>query len=152
MANQKLTQRPEATTLADNDLVHVVVDPAGTPTTKRITAANLRLAVASRIPQNPQSANYTAVLADGGGHLLHPVGDNNPRTFTIPANASVPFPIGTAITFVNKINVLTIAINSDTLTFSDDGSTGSRSLAANGVATALKITSTEWLISGIGLS
>lgn len=104
------------------------------------------------IPQNSQSADYTAVLADRGCHLFHPVGDNNPRTFTIPANASVAYPVGTAITFVNKINTLTIAITSDTLTWAEDSSTGSRSLAANGIATALKITSTEWLISGTGLS
>lgn len=104
------------------------------------------------IPQNSKSADYTAVIADRGWHLFHPVGDNNARTFTIPANASVAFVIGTAITFVNKINVLSIAITSDTLTWAEDGSTGTRALAANGIATALKITSTEWLISGVGLS
>lgn len=104
------------------------------------------------IPQNSKSADYTAVIADRGCHIFHPVGDNNPRTFTIPANASVAFAVGTAITFVNKINTLTIAITSDTLTWAEDGSTGSRTLAANGIATALKITSTEWLISGTGLS
>jgi hypothetical protein len=32
------------------------------------------------------------------------------------------------------------------------GTTGSRTLAANGVATAIKITSTEWIISGTGLT
>ncbi len=104
------------------------------------------------IPQFSYSADHTAVIGERGGHLFHPAGDNNPRTFTIPANGSVAFPIGTAITFVNKINVLTIAITSDTLIWSEDGSTGSRTLAANGMATALKITSTEWLISGTGLS
>lgn len=104
------------------------------------------------IPQNSQSTNYTAVIADRGFHLFHPSSDNNPRTFTIPANSSVAFAVGTAITFVNKINTLTIAITTDTLTWAKDGSTGSRTLAANGMCTALKITSTEWLISGEGLS
>jgi hypothetical protein len=104
------------------------------------------------IPQDSRSADYTLTLANRGGHIFHPVGDNNPRTFTIPANASVAFRVGTAITFVNKINTLTIAITSDTLTWAEDGTTGSRTLAANGIATALKITSTEWLISGTGLS
>lgn len=104
------------------------------------------------IPQNSQSVDYTAVLADRAFHIFHPTADNNPRTFTIPSNASVPYPIGTAITFVNKINSLTIAINSDTLTMAGTGTTGSRTLAANGIATALKITSTEWIISGEGLT
>lgn len=104
------------------------------------------------IPQNSQSADYSAVIADRGKHIFHPVGDNNPRTFTIPANGSVAFAVGTAITFINKINTITIAITTDTLTWAEDGSTGSRTLAANGIATAIKITSTEWLISGTGLT
>lgn len=104
------------------------------------------------IPQNSQSAAYTTVLKDAGKHILHPAADNNARTFTIDSNANVPYPLGTAITFVNKINVVTIAITSDTLTWAEDGSTGNRSLAANGIATALKIASTEWLISGVGLT
>lgn len=106
----------------------------------------------SNIPQNSQSAAYTAVLADAQKHIFHPSSDNNARTFTIPANSSVAYPIGTALTFVNKINTVTIAINTDTLTLAGAGTTGSRTLAANGIATALKITSTEWMISGTGLT
>lgn len=104
------------------------------------------------IPQNSQSADYTAVIADRGKHLYHPVADDNPRTFTIPANSSVAYAIGTAITFINDQNTLTIAITSDTLVWAEDGSTGSRTLAENGMATAIKVTSTRWIISGTGLS
>lgn len=106
----------------------------------------------SQVPQNSQSAAYTAVLGDAQKHIFHPSSDNNARTFTIPANASVAYPIGTCLMFVNKINTVTIAITSDTLTLAGVGSTGSRTLAANGVATALKIASTEWIISGAGLT
>lgn len=104
------------------------------------------------IPQNSQSADYPIVLVDRGKHIFHPVGDNNPRTFTIPANGSIPFAVGTAITFVNMVNVLSIAITSDTLIWAEDGSTGTRTLASNGIATAIKVTTTSWLISGTGLS
>jgi hypothetical protein len=106
------------------------------------------------IPQNSQSAAYTLVLADSGKHVLHPSADTTARTFTIPANSSVAFPIGTAITFVNQngAGVVTIAITTDTMRLAGDGSTGSRTLAADGVATAIKITSTEWIISGVGLT
>jgi hypothetical protein len=105
------------------------------------------------IPQNSQSAAYTLVLADAGKHIFHPVGDNNARTFTIPANSSVAYPIGTAITFINMaVANVTIAITSDTLTLSSAGTTGSRTLATNGSATCIKITSTQWLISGSGLT
>jgi len=105
------------------------------------------------IPQNSQSAAYTLVLADAGKHIFHPSGDANARTYTIPANSSVAYPIGTAVTFVNMTSqVVTIAITTDTMYLAKDGTTGSRSLAQYGSATALKITSTNWLISGSALT
>lgn len=106
----------------------------------------------SNVPQNSQSTAYTTVLADAQKHILHPSTDNNARTFTIDSNANVAYPIGTAITFVNQINVVTIAITSDTLTLAGTGATGSRTLAAAGIATALKVGTTSWLISGSGLT
>jgi len=105
------------------------------------------------IPQNSQSAAYTLVLGDAGKHIFHPSTDANVRTFTIPANSSVAYPIGTAITFINMTSqVVTIAITSDTMYLSAAGTTGSRSLAQYGSATAIKMTSTTWLISGSGLT
>ena len=104
------------------------------------------------IPVNSQSAAYTTVLADQGKYILHPTADNNARTFTIDSNANVAYPIGTAITFVNQINTVTISITADTLTLAGAGTTGSRTLAANGMATAIKIASTVWFISGSGLT
>ena len=103
-------------------------------------------------PINSQSAAYTLVLADSGKTILHPIADNNARTFTIPANSSVVYPVGTVITFINLINTVTIAITSDTMYLAGDGSTGSRTLAAYGVASAVKVASTTWVISGNGLS
>jgi len=105
------------------------------------------------IPQNSQSAAYTTVLADAGKHIYHPTGDANARTFTIAANASVAYPIGTCITFINETSqAVTIAINTDTLVLAGTGSTGSRTLAQYGVATATKVTSTRWYINGTGLT
>lgn len=106
------------------------------------------------IPQNSKSAAYTTVLSDAGKHILHPSADTTARTFTIDSNANVAYPIGTAITFVNQngAGTVTIAITTDTMRLAGSGTTGSRTLAANGIATALKITSTEWIISGTNLS
>ena len=106
------------------------------------------------IPQNSQSAAYTLVLADSGKQILHPSADTTARTFTIPANGTVAFPIGTAVTFINQngAGVVTIAITTDTMRLAGAGTTGSRTLAANGIATAVKVTSTEWIISGTGLT
>ena len=115
------------------------------------SGANFNSMIASGgvpIAQNSQSTNYVTVLGDGGGQILHPTSDNNARTFTIDSNANVPYAIGTTLTFVNLENTVTIAITSDTLILSGPGTTGSRTLAANSVATALKIGTTTWIISG----
>jgi hypothetical protein len=105
------------------------------------------------VPINSQSAAYTAVLADSGKAILHPSTDANARTFTIPANASVAYPLGTVLTFINMTSqVVTIAITSDTMYLAGPGTTGSRSLAQYGMASAIKMTSTTWIISGSGLT
>src|SRR5688572_11450722 len=63
------------------------------------------------VPQNAQAADYTLVLADSGKHIIHGSGAGAGHTYTIPANASVAFPRGTAITFVNlDSNSISIAI------------------------------------------
>jgi hypothetical protein len=129
-----------------NDVDRVVYDILNDPA----DAAGVNNALP--MAQNSKSADYTLVLGDAQKHILHPTADNNGRTFTIPANASVAYPTGTCITFVNQINTVTIAITSDTLTLAGAGTTGSRTLAANGMATALKVSSTGWVISGTGLT
>jgi hypothetical protein len=80
-----------------------------------------------------QSAAYTLVLTDAGKTILHPDSDDNARTFTIPANGSVAYPVGTVVTFVNMKNTLTIAITTDTMYLAGPGTTGSRTLAEYGV-------------------
>jgi hypothetical protein len=103
-------------------------------------------------PVNSQSADYTLVLADSGKTIFHPVSDDNARTFTIPANSSVAYAVGTVVTFVNLINTVTIAITTDTMYLAGAGTTGSRTLAEYGVASAVKVASTTWVISGNGLT
>jgi hypothetical protein len=110
--------------------------------------------VPSLLRQNSQSADYTTVLTDGGKHIFHPDSDTAPRTFTIDSNANVPYPIGTGITFINGhgAGVITIAITADTMRLVGTGSAGSRMLAADGLATALKVGTAEWKICGAGLT
>lgn len=106
------------------------------------------------IPQLSVSADRTFALTDQGMHIYHPSADTTARTWTIPANASVAFPIGSTITLINDsgAGAITIAINSDTLVLAGSGATGSRTLAANGDATLLKIGTTRWRINGTGLT
>jgi hypothetical protein len=98
------------------------------------------------------SAAHTTLIYEANSVLLHPSADTTPRTFTIDSNANVPYPIGTEIEFINETGAgtLTIAITSDTLTLSGAGSTGSRTLAADGRASARKVTSTHWYITNLG--
>ena len=153
-----LVGRATTDTLTNKTLTSpTLTTPAlGTPasgTLSSCTVDGTNLVGFLNIPQNSQSAAYTLVLADAGKHIFHPSTDANARTYTIPANSSVAYTIGTAITFINMTSqVVTIAITTDTMYLSSAGTTGSRSLAQYGSATAIKMTSTTWLISGSGLT
>lgn len=108
------------------------------------------------IPQNAQSGSYTMVLADAGKHIYHASGDGA-ATYTIPAASSVAYPIGTAITFINlSATSISIAITTDTMYLSSAGTTGTRSLAQYGSATAIKVSGVSssgiWVISGSALT
>lgn len=117
------------------------------------TGLNVDAAGFRGVPQNSQSGNYTIVAADAGKHIIHPSGAGSGDTFTLPANSSVAFEVGTAITFVNMAtDSVSIAITTDTMNLAGAGTTGTRTLAQYGVATALKVTSTGWLISGTNLT
>ena len=145
---------PTAGTLATRAGAETLTNKTMNLAANTVTVDGTNLVGYRGLPQVAQSAAYTLVLTDAGKHILHPSADTTARTFTIPANASVAFPVGTAVTFVNQngAGVITIAITTDTMRLAGAGTTGSRSLAANGVATAIKVTATEWLISGVGLT
>jgi hypothetical protein len=107
------------------------------------------------IPQNVQTGNYTLVLADSGKHIYRASGTT--ATWTIPAASSVAYPIGTALTFINLSSTsVSIAITTDTMYLSSAGTTGTRTLAQYGSATAVKVSglssSGVWVISGSGLT
>jgi hypothetical protein len=105
------------------------------------------------IPQNSQSTAYTTVASDAGCAIIHPASDANARTFTIAANSSVAYALGTVIQFINMTSQsVTIAINSDTLTWAQGGGTGSRTLGQYGVANAIKVAPNQWLITGTNLT
>lgn len=117
-----------------------------------ITSGGVAVAL-SAMTQNSQSGNYTTVLGDAGNSVFHPTGAGAGDVFTIAANASVSYPIGTMIEFINwAVDTVSIAIaGGDTLRWLGIGSTGTRTLAQYGKAVAEKIAATEWAISGIGL-
>lgn len=104
--------------------------------------------------QNSQSAAYGLLIGDAGGQIYHPSADTTPRTWTIPANGSVAYAIGTKIELVNDCSAgaITLAITTDTMTLFPAGTTGTRTIAACGMATLTKVTSTKWVITGVGIT
>ena len=102
------------------------------------------------LPQNATTTgSATVAAADAGKHIY----STATRTITIDSNANLALPIGTAITFIATTGAtVTIAITTDTMYLAGAGTTGSRTLAAHGMATAVKVASTTWYISGNGLT
>lgn len=95
-------------------------------------------------PQNSQTSAYTLVLSDQGKQISITTGG-----ITIPANSSVPFPIGSTVCFYNNSSSNQfISITTDTLREAGTGATGTRMLAQYGFATCVKVASTTWVISG----
>jgi len=104
----------------------------------------------------PQSATTTTlVIGDAGKHIYV---NTSGKTLTIPAATSVAYPIGTTITFIAgpSASTVTIAITTDTMYLVGTGTTGSRTLAAHGMATAVKVSGASssgvWYINGSGLT
>lgn len=103
------------------------------------------------IPVTDLGSGATLAITDAARCFRYTGGSG--QTITIPANASVAYPVGTAITFANAGSAsVSIAITTDTMTLAGTSSTGTRTLAQNGLATALKLSSTTWMIQGSGLS
>ncbi len=107
--------------------------------------------LAPEIQQNIQNGTYTIVLSDANKQV---VANSGTGAWTIPANASVAFPIGTTLVFIviGAIASRTIAITTDALYWAPTAATGTRTLAAGGIATALKVDATTWIITGVGLT
>ncbi len=105
------------------------------------------------VPQNAQSGAYTFAAGDAGKHLYST--NSGAQTVTVPTNASVALPVGTAVTIVNN--------GTTAITFTTTGTTvykagtsaawaSGGTLAIRGMATWLKVATDTWFVSGSGLS
>jgi hypothetical protein len=94
----------------------------------------------------PQSTSTSLGTTDSGKHLYY----NSTSTTAV----SIPTGLdeGTAFTFVNMgAGVVTIS-NADTMNLVGAGTTGNRDIAQFGMATAVKVGASAWVISGVGIS
>ena len=96
------------------------------------------------------TADYTAVI-DDAYQVLVPMNKATAVAFKLPTNASVAFPVGTAITVLNKgAGLCTIsAVTSGTTTVVSAGAvSASPTLATNKTAVAIKLAANSWLVTG----
>ena len=97
-----------------------------------------------------QTADYTAVLTDQY-QVLVPMNKATAVAFRIPTNASVAFPVGTAITVLNKgAGLVTIsAVTSGTTTvLSASAVAASPTLAQYKTAVCIKTATDTWYVVG----
>jgi hypothetical protein len=96
------------------------------------------------------TADYTAVL-DDAYQVLVPMNKATAVAFKIPTNASVAFPVGTAITILNKgAGLVTIsAVTSGTTTVLSAGATAAApTLAQYKTAVCIKTATDTWYVAG----
>lgn len=96
------------------------------------------------------TTDYTAVLADAY-QVLVPMNKATAVAFKIPTDASVAFPVGTAITILNKgAGTVTIsAVTSGTTTVLSAGATAAApTLAQYKTAVAIKTAANTWYVVG----
>jgi hypothetical protein len=114
-----------------------------------LTAAMFNGLVAYTVSAD-QTADYTAVLTDAY-QVLVPMNKATAVAFKIPTNASVAFPVGTAITILNKgAGTCTIsAVTSGTTTVLSAGATAAApTLAQYKTAVCIKVATDTWYIAG----
>ena len=94
--------------------------------------------------------DYTTVLADAY-QVLQPMNKVTAIAFKIPTNASVAFPVGTAITVLNKgLGTCTIsAVTAGTTTVLSAGTVpAAPTLATSKTAVCIKVATDTWYVVG----
>jgi len=142
MADAKITDLTNKTTLDGTENVVIVDDPSGTPITKKSTIQDISN-LATVINAQTGTA-YTLVLTDNA--KLITLTNASAITLTIPTNASVAFPVGTQIDLVQGgAGAVTIAGTGVTINSKD----GNLTINGQYVGVSLVKTDTDtWLLLG----
>ena len=114
-----------------------------------LTAATVNSLVTFTINADA-TTDYTTVLADAY-QVLQPMNKATAIAFKIPTNASVAFPVGTAITVLNKgLGACTIsAVTSGTTTVLSAGTVAAApTLAQYKTAVCIKTATDTWYVVG----
>jgi hypothetical protein len=122
-----------------------------TGNTATVTTANYSIGYLN-IPQISLAANATAALVDSGKHYYSTTAGN--LQLTLPDNANVAFPVGTALSVVLQAagNVLVVTQPSTTLYLGGNSTAGNRVISTYGMATIMKVATNTWFINGTGVA
>jgi hypothetical protein len=139
VANQGTTP---ALTIIPGNITPISVAATGAVSGSTVSdaAGNVR-----QVPvDNKTAAAYTLVLADGGRAIVK--SNSTAQTTTVPANATVAFPIGTLITFVNlggtTLNHIVAPTGAATVFF--NGVSGNITLTPGSSVTLIKVATNTW--------
>lgn len=146
-------QSNENETLADGSLQRSGGDMSGEIYIADVAPTNVRSVGFRGVPVVTFDADRTLGLTDSG-KMMRVIGSAG-RTITVPANASVPLPIGTAIPIRNyqTVNLNIVGAVGVTLSIPGSGFTsGARVMSSSGLGTLVKEDTNIWVLSGIGVS
>lgn len=121
--------------------------------TGNITGNTAGFAIGYRdIPQVIFSANTTATLADAGKHYYST--ESTDYILTIDNNSNVAWPVGAAITIVNRgTGNITIAEGTGVdLYLAGNSTAGARTISTYGMASLLNVAANVWMINGTGVA
>ncbi len=104
------------------------------------------------IPQVAFTGNATIAAADAGKHFYST--ESTDYILTIADNSAVSWPVGTAITVVNRGtgNITVAQASGVSLYLAGNSSAGNRSVSTYGMATVLNVAANVWMINGTGVS
>lgn len=95
---------------------------------------------------NQTGASYTLALADDGALVIRDNGSAN--TLTIPTNASVAFPVGTVINFVQVGAGVTTVVASSGVTLNGVVAGSAAVTKQYSVGSLVKLATDTWVVTG----
>jgi hypothetical protein len=115
--------------------------------TATITTANYSIGYLN-IPQISLAANTTTALTDSGKHYYSVSASN--LALTIANNTSVSWPIGTAISIVNRgtANIIIAGGTGVSVYLAGNAIAGNRVVTTYGMATVMNVAANIWMING----
>jgi hypothetical protein len=118
-----------------------------TGNTATVTTANYAIGYRD-IPQVSLAANVTTALTDAGKHYYSVSASN--LALTIANNTSVVWPVGTALSIVNRGTAnITVAPGSGvSLYLAGNSTSANRVVTTYGMATVMNVAANIWMING----